>query len=423
MTYTPALTVAVAGQRDFTVPFPFINRSHVEVLVNGIRATVLEWPDSTTLRLSGPLVGGESVVIRRNTPIDTALVQFQNGAILTAEDLNLATQQSLLKQQEVSYLYESILSGAQSRLASNLGLVVAPEDVADALAQEVLATDVLNTFEQGLTDIAATANQAATAVLQVNALADTVAENTAAVVEVASAIAGVEARYGINLDVNGYVTGFVQNNDGQSGSFVILADKFAVVAPGGGTPVVPFSVDGGGVKINGDLVVNGTISTNKLAIGSVSTDRIAANAVTNGASGYTAGGLSLTSSWQTAASASLTATGGVMRVDFSAAFFGINVEVIGDAVIQYRIKRGSTVIHTDTYVSIPSAYTAFVGGEVGSNSVTVNQSASGTFSWFFVDDTPGTGSVTYTVELRIASGSPANCSVSARRIALLELKK
>jgi hypothetical protein len=39
------------------------------------------------------------------------------------------------------------------------------------------------------------------------------------------------AKYGVTLDVNGYISGFIQNNDGQSGNFVVLADKFAVVTP------------------------------------------------------------------------------------------------------------------------------------------------------------------------------------------------
>jgi hypothetical protein len=39
------------------------------------------------------------------------------------------------------------------------------------------------------------------------------------------------ARYGVSLNANGYVSGFLQNNDGTSGSFVIAADKFAVVTP------------------------------------------------------------------------------------------------------------------------------------------------------------------------------------------------
>ena len=46
-------------------------------------------------------------------------------------------------------------------------------------------------------------------------------------------IAALEARYGVELNVDGYVTGFSQNNDGTSGSFKILADEFKVIDPAG----------------------------------------------------------------------------------------------------------------------------------------------------------------------------------------------
>lgn len=60
------------------------------------------------------------------------------------------------------------------------------------------------------------------------------------------------AKYGVRLDVNGYVSGFVQNNNGASSDFNILADKFKIAMPGV-TPKTIFGVDSTGVKIAGDL--------------------------------------------------------------------------------------------------------------------------------------------------------------------------
>lgn len=42
----------------------------------------------------------------------------------------------------------------------------------------------------------------------------------------------LQARTGVRLDVNGYVTGWSMNNDGSSGNFVIRADTFAIGSPG-----------------------------------------------------------------------------------------------------------------------------------------------------------------------------------------------
>jgi hypothetical protein len=144
---------AAAGQRDFDVPFPFINRSHVKVRVNGTLTTPLSWPTAARLRLPNEVSGGAVVEIERETPIEEQLVQFQDGNILTAEDLNKAVQQILYRQQEVSALYDRSLRAAQVRVGDNLGIVTNPEDVAQELAELVLEEDVLNEFRSRIADI------------------------------------------------------------------------------------------------------------------------------------------------------------------------------------------------------------------------------------------------------------------------------
>jgi predicted phage tail protein/uncharacterized coiled-coil protein SlyX len=47
-------------------------------------------------------------------------------------------------------------------------------------------------------------------------------------------MANAYATSGVTLDVNGYVTGYRQTNTGTTGIFSIVADKFQIVAPGGG---------------------------------------------------------------------------------------------------------------------------------------------------------------------------------------------
>ncbi|MEW5249907.1 phage tail fiber domain-containing protein [Microbulbifer sp. 2201CG32-9] len=98
----------------------------------------------------------------------------------------------------------------------------------------------------------------------------------------------LEAKYGVSLNVNGYVTGFVQNNDGKSGNFAILADRFAVVDPSGDpneAEYVPFEIINGKinmrgtVQVDGDLLVNGSLSGVKLVQGAISADKISANAI------------------------------------------------------------------------------------------------------------------------------------------------
>ena len=114
-----------------------------------------------------------------------------------------------------------------------------------------------------------------------------------------SDITTLEAKYGVKLNVNGYITGFQQNNDGTTGSFKILADEFKVVNPSAssgqsGTQV--FGISGNQVTMQNvkvgsavidDLAVtnakigNLQVTSGKIGNSAVSTDKIANLAVTN----------------------------------------------------------------------------------------------------------------------------------------------
>lgn len=435
MTQPYVTYVAAAGQRDFDVPFPYINRPHVKVRVNGTPVVPFSWPSATRLRLPAAVAAGAAIEIERETPVEEQLVKFQDGNILTAEDLNIAVQQLLYKQQEVTGLYERSLKAAQVRVGDNLGIATNPETVAQELAELVLETDVLNEFRTRVADIDLNANSliaqsveignlravvdaltsadpgagvatlieqeqtariagdnalaqtidlvgarsgdnlsfilnlnsvrvspsetlgqrltsitAASASTQASVLSEQTARvagdtalasdisligarsgdgsafvlnentvrlsgnvslgtrlsgidaalgansaaivneqnarvsadnalaqdisvvsttlngNTAAVSTLQSSVNGLQARYGVSLDVNGYVTGFVQNNNGTSGDFTILADRFAIVTPGA-APTVPFEVSGGVVRIK------------QAAIGSLDVERLNSGAL------------------------------------------------------------------------------------------------------------------------------------------------
>ena len=82
-------------------------------------------------------------------------------------------------------------------------------------------------------------------------------------------ITDLESRYGVGLNVDGFVTGFVQNNDGTSGSFAILADEFKVVDPNGGpngTQQTVFSIDNGLVRINNARVGTSILDANSVSV-------------------------------------------------------------------------------------------------------------------------------------------------------------
>lgn len=252
MTYQPYKTVAAAGQTDFPVPFPFVSRSHVMVLVNGVPTSVLEWPNDATVRLFVPLAGGESVVVRRDTPIDDAIVQFQNGAVLTAEDLNTAVQQLLYKQQETTALYDGALSDAQVRLAENLGIVTDPAAVAQELAELVLEQQVLDNFRQRIADIDLNASNITATALDLTELDSRVTE--------ASTLTN-----GLISTVDGRVS--TLRNDHES--LVALVDTLAGGDPG--TGIATLIQNETNARIDGDTALTNTIAL----IGAKSSDGLA----------------------------------------------------------------------------------------------------------------------------------------------------
>ena len=86
------------------------------------------------------------------------------------------------------------------------------------------------------------------------------------------------AKYGVRLDVNGYVTGFVANNDGKQGDFVLAADKFKIVKPNGtsGSPVFTYDSGTGTLTLNQIKVNNSNISD-----GAITTPNLGNNAMSD----------------------------------------------------------------------------------------------------------------------------------------------
>lgn len=78
----------------------------------------------------------------------------------------------------------------------------------------------------------------------------------------ASADGHLFGQYSVKVDLNGYVTGYgfssTANNGTPDSEFIVLANRFAVVTPGG-TPIVPFVVEGLTTYINNAVIKKGNI--------------------------------------------------------------------------------------------------------------------------------------------------------------------
>lgn len=97
----------------------------------------------------------------------------------------------------------------------------------------------------------------------------------------ASKVAGIEARWGVTTNVNGYVAGIQLLNGGSTqSSFTVDATKFIVKKPDG-TNGIAWNGAASRLDVSGDIYANNFYGT-----GVVGTTNVAGNAITNGSSVY-----------------------------------------------------------------------------------------------------------------------------------------
>ena len=111
------------------------------------------------------------------------------------------------------------------------------------------------------------------------------AGNTSSIQTQATSINGLNAQYTVKVDAGGQVAGFgLASEPSAAGpntsNFVVLADKFAVGAPGK-TNQFPFVIDTAtnSVGVNGALVVNGQAIVDKLTANSIDGAKIKAGTI------------------------------------------------------------------------------------------------------------------------------------------------
>lgn len=95
-------------QRDFAVPFPYLDRSHVILSVDGA-SVPFSWFSDTIVRAAAEPASGSIVGVRRSTPTETRIVEFQNGSALDDDELNLAMKQAFYIAQEAADEAEAVI--------------------------------------------------------------------------------------------------------------------------------------------------------------------------------------------------------------------------------------------------------------------------------------------------------------------------
>ena len=111
---------ASAGQTDFTIPFSYISYLHVKVKVNGVENTdftVVIVNQDKIVRFNSNLTVNDAVHIYRDSAATTALVDFENGSVLTESELDLAYLHNLYLSEENK---EQKAAASHSHTAANI---------------------------------------------------------------------------------------------------------------------------------------------------------------------------------------------------------------------------------------------------------------------------------------------------------------
>lgn len=134
MAFASVAYTANGSSTAFAIPFPYITRSHVEVLVNNVSLTSGFTVNGGTLTFTTAPAAGASVKIRRNTSQQSRLVNYTTGSIIPST-LNRDSLQAFYMAQEAM--------DAAADLGAPVANPVTGAAIAAALANTLTTPDFL----------------------------------------------------------------------------------------------------------------------------------------------------------------------------------------------------------------------------------------------------------------------------------------
>ena len=194
----------------------------------------------------------------------------------------------------------------QTRETADRVEAVAENATAEIAAEAVVRASADSALGQQITTLTATVNSnASTATAQIqneatvrasadsalssqlSTVSSTVGANTASINALTNSVNGVEAQWGVSVNVNNRITGAIRlDADLTTSTFAILANRFEVVHPTNNgltqTVFVVGNINGvSTVGINGNVIVDGSVLARHIAANSITANEIAANAITS----------------------------------------------------------------------------------------------------------------------------------------------
>ncbi|WP_263079202.1 host specificity factor TipJ family phage tail protein [Endozoicomonas sp. Mp262] len=154
----------------------------------------------------------------------------------------------------------STRSGADYSLGQRIDKVTADYKSADSIINTAIQTEVkARAAADGALSSKITTAQAA-----VDDAKAAVQQQSTAIAQVKDGVKTLQAKWGVQMDVNGYCSGFQMNNDGKRSNALFRVDTFAVGSPG--ASALSFAVKDGKVVMPGVSIEDGGITAKKISV-------------------------------------------------------------------------------------------------------------------------------------------------------------
>ena len=204
----------------------------------------------------------------------------------TADVLGSISYQDQLRRNNLQENADAAIAALINANKANVGvrtevLVRAQQDF--ALAQQIDSVSAaLGVTNSSVTTLSQAVTDGASALAtQITSVESSVAGNTSQIEVLVESVDGVQSRFGVTLNAQNEVIGFIQLDGGVTGSnFTVAADNFYVAKVGttGGTAVPVFAIQtvNGVAKIAfvGDMFADGTITARNIAASSITADKL-----------------------------------------------------------------------------------------------------------------------------------------------------
>jgi hypothetical protein len=168
------------SQTDWPVTFPYLDKTHVQFLANGVVQTVT-WVTSSVVRVTPAIASGVAILVQRVTPT-APLVELSNGDNLTADTLILAElQPTFVAEESKDRANQSLVPASDGtwdfggRRGKNVGT---PTAAGDLVPKSYVDNQTQAAIDAGVTATAAVTAATTAATTATNKAADAVVAAT-----------------------------------------------------------------------------------------------------------------------------------------------------------------------------------------------------------------------------------------------------